>query len=235
VGKARALTERAPDRRDAATSAERIATGLHKISLVLRHAAWQEHGRSGLTPTQAQLLSVLAASGGGRTLSSLATELGVTAATASDSLSALERKGLVEKRRAEGDGRALAVRPTPAGRHLASRLALWPDFLLGALDELDALERELLQRALVKMIRSLQEKGRIPVARMCVGCRFFRPYVHADALAPHHCAFVDAPFGDAELRIDCADQAPLPPDEADALWRDFLAGSEIRPSRKEKR
>ncbi|MER3418788.1 MAG: MarR family transcriptional regulator, partial [Chloroflexota bacterium] len=25
---------------------------------------------------------------------------------------------------------------------------------------------------------------------------------------PHHCAFVDAPFGDRSIRLDCPDHAP---------------------------
>jgi DNA-binding MarR family transcriptional regulator len=235
VGHPSRPTERAPDRSGDEASVERIATGLHKVSLVLRQAAWREHGQSGLTPTQAQLLTALAPSTDGRRLSDLAAELGVTPATASDSLSALERKGLVAKRRAAEDGRALAATPTPAGRRLARRLALWPDVLLGALEELDASERDVFQRALVKMIRSLQAQGRIPVARMCVECRFFRPGVHADPRAPHHCAYVDAPFGDRELRLDCGDQLPLPPHEADALWREFLGGTGTARSRKETR
>ncbi len=219
------LVERAPKPDEANAASQRIATGLHKIALVLRQAAWEENGRSGLTPTQAQLLTLVAGCDEGRTLSSLAVELGVTPATASDSLSALERKGLVEKRRAAGGRRALAVRPTAAGRRLARELALWPDVLLAAVDELDAAERGAFQRALVKMVRSLQVRGRIPVARMCVGCRFFRPHVHDTPAAPHHCAFVDAPFGDGELRIDCADHLPVPPAEADDLWRAFLGGA----------
>jgi DNA-binding MarR family transcriptional regulator len=227
------LIEGAPNERDAGAAPERIATGLHKIGLVLRNAAWQDHRRSGLTPTQAQLLLAAASDERARTLSELAAEIGVTAPTASDSLSALESKGLVEKGRAPGNARALAVRPTPAGRRLAGRLALWPDFLMTALEELDAADRSAFQRALVKMIRSLQVQGRIPVARMCVGCTFFRPYAHAETQSPHHCAFVDAPFGDAELRIDCADHVPMPLGEADALWRDFIAGGSH--SRKETR
>ena len=46
------------------------------------------------------------------------------------------------------------------------------------------------------------------MSRMCLDCRFFRPDVHDDPARPHHCAFVDAPFGDAQLRIDCADHQP---------------------------
>jgi DNA-binding MarR family transcriptional regulator len=225
------LAEQAPGR-SRPRSGERIATGLHKIALSLRHAAWQEHYRLGVTPTQAQLLVLAAAGAGGRSLGALAGELGVTAATASEAVGALERKRLVEKERAADDARRLAIRATPAGRRLARALALWPDFLLAAIDELDPDERAVVQRALVKLIRSLQVQGRIPVARMCVGCRFFRPHAHADPAAPHHCAFVDAPFGDAELRLDCADQHPAAPEDAEALWRRFLAGAG-RPERKE--
>jgi DNA-binding MarR family transcriptional regulator len=150
------LTDRAPGGGAPEASLERLATGLHKIGLVLRQAAWRDSSPRGLTPTQAQLLTLLVASPAGRRLAELAAELGITAASASDSLAALERKGLVTKSRAVGDGRALAARPTAAGRRLAGRLALWPDFLLAALGELDEAERDAFQRALVKMIRSLQ-------------------------------------------------------------------------------
>jgi DNA-binding MarR family transcriptional regulator len=234
VAKSGSLAERAPGRSDRA-SAERIATGLHKIGLTLRHAAWSDYGRTGLPPTQAQLLVLLSARPGERTLSALAAELGVTAATASDSVSALERKRLVEKRRAPGDARALAVRLSPAGSQLARTLVLWPDFLLSAIDELEPHEREVFQRALVKMIRSLQVQDRIPVARMCVSCRFFRPYAHPGSSTPHHCAYVDAPFGDAELRLDCADHQPAPLEEAETVWERFLAGSPSPRERKETR
>jgi hypothetical protein len=70
---------------------------------------------------------------------------------------------------------------------------------------LDSEEQAALLRILVKMIRVLQDQGAIPVARMCASCRFFRPHAHPDPDRPHHCAFVDAPFGDRELRLECPD------------------------------
>jgi hypothetical protein len=93
--------------------------------------------------------------------------------------------------------------------------------LLAAVDALDPAEQAVFLRALTRIIRELQERGEITVARMCASCRFFRPDVHADRARPHHCAFVDAPFGDRELRLDCADQEPLEPAEAAALWAAF--------------
>ncbi len=214
--------DRAPSLAAAGAPAH-ITAGLAKLGLVLRHEAWQSRERTGLTPTQSQILALLRR--GPSRLGDLAEELAVSAATASDSLRVLTEKGLVAKERSPTDGRSLAAHLTPAGREAADGAGEWPDFLLEAVDMLDAEEQRVFLRALAKMIRSLQEQGRIPVARMCVSCRFFRPHVHPDPARPHHCAFVDEPFGGRELRLDCADQEPLPPDEAKALWDDFTSTS----------
>lgn len=87
-------------------------------------------------------------------------------------------------------------------------MAEWPDLLLGAVGVLDEAEAAVFLKALLKVIRQLQERGRISPARMCVTCRYFRPDVHDDPERPHHCAFVDAPFGDRNLRVDCGDHEP---------------------------
>jgi hypothetical protein len=86
---------------------------------------------------------------------------------------------------------------------------------------LSAQEQAVLLKILVKLIRGLQLKGEIPVARMCVSCQHFRPHAHADADEPHHCNFVDAPFGDRALRIDCPDYVPAPASQAQEAWTAF--------------
>jgi hypothetical protein len=100
---------------------------------------------------------------------------------------------------------------------------------LEAVGELSTAEQATFLRALVAMIRTLQEKGRIPIARMCVSCRFFRPFRHDDPARPHHCAFVDAPFGDAELRLDCADHRTAPADQAARNWQIFRDQTAVDP------
>jgi DNA-binding MarR family transcriptional regulator len=199
----------------------RVTTGLAKIGIALKQQAWVEAGGRGLTPTQGQALALLRASPQGLRLGALAGQLGVTAATASDSVAALHRKGLVAKAPLPGDGRAVVLRLTPAGAREAAAAAAWPDFLLEAVDELLPAEQAAFLRGLVTMIRTLQARGRIPVARMCVSCRFFRPFRHDDPARPHHCAFVDAPFGDGELRLDCPDHAAAPAEQAERTWRVF--------------
>jgi DNA-binding MarR family transcriptional regulator len=202
---------------------QRVTTGLAKVGIALKQQAWSEAGGRGLTPTQGQALALLRANPAGLRLGALARQLGVTQPTASDSVAALQRKGLVTKAPLAGDGRAVVVRLTPAGVREAAAAAAWPDFLLEAVGELSAAEQAAFLRALVTMIRTLQERGRIPVARMCVSCSFFRPLRHDDPARPHHCAFVDAPFGDGELRLDCPDHAAAPPEQAAHTWRTFRA------------
>jgi DNA-binding MarR family transcriptional regulator len=211
--------------------AQRVRTGLAKVGIALKQQAWAEAGGRGLTPTQGQVLALLRASPDGLRLGVLAEQLGVTEPTASDSVAALHRKGLVVKAPLAADGRAVVVRLSPAGVREAAAAAAWPDFLLEAVDELSAAEQAAFLRGLVTMIRTLQIRGRIPVARMCVSCRFFRPYRHHDASRPHHCAFVDAPFGDGELRLDCPDHAAAPPEQAAATWHAFRAPTTAEPRR----
>lgn len=100
---------------------------------------------------------------------------------------------------------------------------MWPDFLMAAVDGLSLAEQDMFLRALVKMIRGLQQRGQIPVSRMCTTCRYFQPGVHADPRAPHHCDFVNAPFGDRHLRFDCPEHAPTEAGTQERLWSGFLS------------
>ncbi len=197
--------------------AERVSVGLAKIGMALKARAWRAAGPTRLTPTQGQALATLRGRGTLR-LDALAAELGVTAPTASDAVAALVAKGLVARRRAPSDGRAVALSLTAAGEAAADAVADWPDFLVRALGQLDEAEQTAFLRSLTKLIRGLQEAGDIPVQRMCVGCTYFQPNVHAGD-RPHHCDLVDAAFGDRHLRFECADHRPATPHDASATWR----------------
>lgn len=207
----------------APTPERHVLTGLAKLGLALRHEAWRAGGAHGLTPTQAQVLATLARGHGPR-LAELAAELGVSAASASESVAALVARKLVRKARAASDGRALRLELSAAGRREAQRASQWPDALLAAAAELDPEEQGLFLRLVTKLIRRLQLEGRIPPARMCASCRFFRPHAHPGSPRPHHCAFVDAAFGERELRLECAEHEPAAPDAEQAAWDRFVSG-----------
>lgn len=190
---------------------QRIAAGLSRISLVLRHHQWRAAGGLALTPTQAQALALLAAHPpAGLRLSEIAQRLAVTPPTASDAVAALETKRLVRKEADADDARAVRIRLTARGRRAAAAASQWPDYLLAAVDALPQPMQEQLLAALMAMIRRLQEQGRIPVARMCTNCVYFEADRFPGSAEPHYCHFVGAPFGVRSFRVDCPDFAPAP-------------------------
>lgn len=205
--------------------AARAAAGLAKISLALKANAARHGFRDGLSPTQAQILVHLDLDAPA-SLSAVAEKLAITPATASDAVASLIEKGLAKKTRDRKDRRAVRIEPTRKGRGAAARAAAWPDFLTAAAAALTPEEQDALLRALVVMIRALQEQGRIPVAAMCVNCRFFRAGVHRDPERPHHCDFVDAPFGGGDLRLECPDFEAAPAVQAGAAFAIFRASGQ---------
>lgn len=198
-----------------------ILFALGRIAAALRSGRWQSAGEQGLVPAQAEILTRIARQPARP--AEVAAHLGVSAASASDSISSLVAKGLALRLPDPEDGRAQRLVPTAAGLRLAETLAAAPTAVQGALAALSSQDQAGMLRALTLIIRTLQEARAIPVQRMCVTCRHFRPRVHANADHPHHCAFVDAAFGDASLRLDCGEHEAALAEEAAALWRRFDA------------
>lgn len=195
-----------------------IATGLTRLGTALRADAWQRADASGVTPTQALILTHLIERGPAR-VGALAAALRVTQPTASDAVAALARKGLVARRPDPADARAARIAITAKGRRAAAPALPVP--VVAALGALDAQEQAALLKSLMKMIRALQQAGAIAPQRLCVTCAYFRPYLHDDAAAPHHCAFVDAAFGDAALRLDCGDHVEAGAADQTERWSRF--------------
>lgn len=204
----------------------RLREGLERLAAVSRTDAWAATAGDRLNPTQAQVLLYLAnRNTPGARVKDIAAQLAITQPTATDSITALERKGLVERHADPSDGRAARVRLTSAGMESTATLQAAPSALADALSTLPVTDRAALLRLTIKLIRQLQIAGAIPVQRLCVNCRHFRPNIHADATNPHHCAFVDAAFGDRDLRLDCGDHETAAPALQSANWTAFDKGS----------
>jgi len=185
---------------------QKIAHAFAKVGLVMKALDWSLAGRAGLNPAQAQVLGLLFSRQPlAMRLTDIADRLATTLASASDSVAALEGKGYITKRKSREDGRALSIRLTARGRTFAKKAETQPSVVTDAVAQLAGDEQVALLRALLKMIRTMQLRQEIPVSRMCVTCRYFRPNAHDDPEQPHHCALVDCPFGDGTLRVDCPD------------------------------
>jgi len=198
----------------------KLLSGLNRIGLAMRSAAWGDATESGLTPTQSQILAFIAARAAQNPRSGDAADaLGITPQTASVAIAALVAKGLVSKVPDASDRRASSLKLTRQGEVAARVAAQWPDFLLTAVQELDGAERKLFLRILIKLIRRLQNDGQIVPQRLCVTCVHFQPNAHPNNPAgAHHCGYVNAPLSDLDLRLDCGDHRPASSDVANAAW-----------------
>lgn len=205
---------------------QRLKDGIDRLASVLRADQWSAANAAGLNPTQAHVLAFLAGRGeAGLRVKAIAGHLGVSQPTATDSIAALERKGLVVKAPDAADARAVVVHATMAGQEAVRLIGIAASATQEALGALAPHEQAGLMILLIKIIRTLQQAGALPDQRMCPSCRYFRPDAHPGADLPHHCAFVDAAFGARHLRLDCGEH-----DTADITlqatnWRIFTQGS----------
>lgn len=209
----------------------RIAAGLNKIGLAMKHQAWQQANKDGLSPTQGQILAALvgqsardgewsqaSAQLSGKELSE---RLGVSLPTISDSVRVLVEKGLVTKSPDPRHPRATLIAPTERGAELGARARSWPEFMADAVGELSAEEQRAFLSGVVKMVRSLQEHGLVPLSGMCATCTYFRPNVHTGE-KPHHCALIDAPLATDQLRLDCPEHVLAAEATRREIWQQFL-------------
>ena len=197
----------------------RIVTALSKIAIALKSQASAGDDGGGLTPTEVQALTLVRRTAG-MDVARLSDALGLTEPAAGQVVDALEERSLVTRSRSGHE--PAAVRATAQGRSAADAIVAWPDLLVEAVQILEPHEQRGFLIGLLKIIRELQERGLVPVTRMCVTCRFFRPNVHDDPERPHHCAFVDAPMGDGSLRVECDDQEPAGGALAALNWKRFV-------------
>jgi len=180
----------------------RLADGLTRLAAVARQLDWQAAASVGLSPTQADILRFVASRPDGARLTAAAAHVGISKATASDAVSALESKALLRKHADASDARAVMLKATPTGHELAQS---WPRSFAPVVAGLTQVKQEMLFDLVIKMIRQLQLRQLIAPQRTCVACRHFRENVAPGASSPHFCALVGAPMGDRHLRVDCAE------------------------------
>ncbi len=207
----------------------RIHEGLERVATALRADDWASARAAGVNPTQFTILATLEGRPDGMSVRDIALQLGVSQPSATDSISALERKGLLFKTAAPCDRRSTRIVLTEHGLASLATAHATRSVAEQAAQALDSQQQEDLLVSLVTMIRHLQETGTIPIQRMCVSCRYFEPYAHADAAQPHHCSFVDAAFGQHELRVNCREHETADPSARAATWAEFQKDHPLNP------
>jgi DNA-binding MarR family transcriptional regulator len=206
--------------------ATQVIAGFERLGVALRSNAWSEGFARGLTPTQGKVLTTLKGhSGAGLRLSAIAEALDVSAATASDAVNSLVGKGLVQKTQAADDKRALELSLTRKGTAEARAAAGWPSFLMDAVGHLPREDQTTILRGVVHIIGELQRSGHIPLAQMCVSCRYFRANAHPKGPRHHHCNLLESAIGDVELRVHCPEHEGAPQELLEENWAKFTSVS----------
>ncbi|MFN3958741.1 MAG: MarR family winged helix-turn-helix transcriptional regulator [Parvularculaceae bacterium] len=184
-------------------SALRAAQLIERLGRLLR----AEQHAAGLNPAQGEALRYLSrANRFSRTPAALADYLGSTRGTVSQTLLALESKGLVERRPNALDGRSVSLALTKAGadyqRNDPART------LAKAIESSGAADR--LARDLEAGLRAaIAQKGGRAFGE-CRTCRHFREGVRKGD-RPHHCALLDEPLAEAEASLICFEQVRVNP------------------------
>jgi DNA-binding MarR family transcriptional regulator len=200
---------------DQETAAHQLATGLVRVAVAVGQAEDAAAGGLERTLAQQQVLLLLSRRRDVYPLTELAADLGMTAQATLAAVSTLVREGLVAMDPSPSYApHDVRVRLTARGREQAPELLHWAADLLAELGNLDETGQRQLLAVVVGHIRHLQQSGQIPIAKMCMTCRFFDGYAHAGTDEPHHCWLVDSPFGHTQLRLRCPEQQPADLQEA---------------------
>ncbi|MET0402776.1 MAG: MarR family winged helix-turn-helix transcriptional regulator [Cystobacter sp.] len=199
--------------------ATRIATALRKIGLAMKQQAWQQLNEEGLSATQGQILAMLVEHSP-LTGMELSNHLGVTLPAINESVQGLVKKKLVTKSPDPRHQRESLLTPTKKGAEQGAHARSWPELMADAVADLSAEEQRAFYSGAMKMIRALQVQGRIPLGGMCVTCTHFRPNVRMGT-TPHHCAFVDTPLEEEQLRLDCPRHELAENTARQQLWEQF--------------
>lgn len=177
-----------------------ITVLLERLARVVQNEAHAE----GLKPAQWEALRYLSrANRFSRTPSGLTAYLGVTKGTVSQTLNALERKGLVVRKSDPSDKRQVRIDLTAKGARLLKRDPI--DGLLKSASKLSAQERSNFTGALEIILQeTLKQRGGQPFG-ICKTCRFFR--ANDPDGAPHRCDLLDAPLSQDDSKAICVEQA----------------------------
>ncbi|MEO1034957.1 MAG: MarR family winged helix-turn-helix transcriptional regulator [Pseudomonadota bacterium] len=162
-------------------------------------------GEDAMNPVQWESLAYFArANRFSRSPGALTEYLGATKGTVSQTINSLERKGLVRKRVAAEDRRAISVDLTRSGeKMLAAKL---PSAVDDALAGLSAVERRQLGRSLEKVLSGALQRRDMQHFGLCRTCRFFQRN-HADG-DPHRCGLLEEPLRDSDAELICREQTP---------------------------
>ncbi|MCY1518611.1 MarR family protein [compost metagenome] len=127
--------------------------------------------------------------------------LGLTKGTVSQSLKALEAKGLIAKRQDQKDKRSVRLELTPGARELLAAVTP-PAFLVEAAAAMGQ-DATALERLLGELLRTIQRQNDVPGFGLCKTCRF-----HQQRDGEPFCGLTLEPLARPSIELICREHAP---------------------------
>lgn len=183
-----------------------IVLPLERLARVMRA---REHDGD-LNPAQWEALRYLSrANRFSNSPGALTRYMGATKGTISQTVIALERKGLITKSARGGEGRSLSLVLTPAGEAMLARDP-WRE-VAAAADDLGGKTRRRLYRGLKELLAVELQRAGLATFGTCSSCRFFREKGRdRDETGPHLCMLFEQAISQDHAARICAVHEPQP-------------------------
>jgi len=180
-----------------------IVLSLERLTRLVRAG---EHGGA-LNPAQWEALRYLArANRFSNSPGGLTRFLGSTKGTVSQTLKALERKGLIAKTKRAHEKRSVCLELTQSGKVMLASDPLLA--LTGSVDELAGKVRRRLAKGLRELLRAELTRKQQPSFGVCSTCRYFREKgKEADFGGPHACMQFEAALSNADMKLICIEHS----------------------------
>ncbi len=179
----------------------KIVFALDKISEYFKNSLREKGKEHKLSPIQIQILLFIDNHDEKHlTVNYISDEFNVTKATVSDSIKALEKKGIVKKIKNNKDSRSFTLELETKGRIIISDISSYPKALKKIIKQVPSQNQDLLWKELYYIINSLQSVGEINVQRMCNTCVYF-----ASNNNQPYCNFLKKILEPNNLRLDCSE------------------------------
>ena len=183
----------------------KILAACERVQASIRTRLWASGQRYRLTPLQAQYLVLLADNTAANTVSEAAARCGVTKATMSACVQALERKSLLRRLPDKSDSRRAKLALTPTGtaaaQELQDELKIFSTTLAGIGETACAQ----LWENLVAALRRMEQDGLVSRQGMCFSCVHF---VSSAEGRPDYCRLLGQPLMPADIQLDCPEHRP---------------------------
>lgn len=178
------------------TETPKITTLLERLARIIQNDAY----RLELKPTQWEALRFFnKANRFSASPSGLTGYLGITKGTVSQTINALERKGLIKKIPDGKDKRQVTIKTTAKGKKVLAEDPL--ESIREISNDLDIRLANNTEEGLTQILQALLEKGQGRPFEICNGCRHFQSHVKDGN--PHRCGLLAVPLTENDSHAYC--------------------------------